>query len=107
MAQYIQSAEKKKKQKLTTKDTLCDMVIIQNWRENKEQKGVHHHWTVFIRNIKGTSLSRKEKVITRNKKIFEGENLNGKGKHTEIVKASGSTTYKLVWGLQDKSSKIN
>lgn len=74
MAWYIQSAER---EKLIAKNTLTGKVIIQNWREDKKfprqikAKGVYHHQPSFTRNIKGISLSGKEKAINRNKKIYE------------------------------------
>ena len=34
-------------------------------------KGVHHHWTGYTRNVKGTSSSRKEKAITKSKKLWK------------------------------------
>ena len=38
-----------------------------------------------MRNAKETSLSREEKVTTRNMKIIKGKNVTGKGKHTVKV----------------------
>lgn len=56
----------------------------QNWKielfhlthRQAKSKGVHYHDTGFTRNIKGSSLFRKGKVITRNKKIQERKKIS-------------------------------
>ena len=54
------------KQGPKTEITLCSKAIVQNGRADKElprqekSKGVHHHQTIIIRNVKGTYLRRKK-----------------------------------------------
>ena len=68
-----------KKGKPTMKNTLPGKAIIQIWRRYQEfyrqakAKRVQHQETNFTRNVKGTSLSRKEKVTTWNIKITKGK----------------------------------
>ena len=55
---------------------------------------VQHHQTSFTRNVKGTSLSKKEKAKTRNMKIGKGKsslvkaNKYTKGRKSSMYKAS-------------------
>ena len=39
----------------------------------KQKLRVQHHQTSFTRNVKGTSLSKKEKATARNMKIIKGK----------------------------------
>lgn len=48
--------------------------------ECAKTKEVHHQWTKFTGNIKRSSLSKKEKPITRNKKYVK-EKILCKGKY--------------------------
>ena len=68
-------------------------------------KRVQHQQTSFIRNVKRTSLSEKEKATTRNKKITRRKKLISKGKHK--VKVVRQTCTEQVERLKNQSSKIN
>ena len=57
---------------------LSGKVSIQNWRKDKEFP--KQSKTDLTRNVKGTSLNRKEKAITRNTKIVT--------ENTSLVKAN-------------------
>ena len=46
---------------------------IKSFINKKKTKRIHHHQTSFTTNAKGTSLGRKEKATTRNKKIMNGK----------------------------------
>ena len=52
--------------------------------QTAKKKRIQHHQTSLTANTKGTSLGRKEKATTRNKKITN-ENVTGKGKHIAEV----------------------
>ena len=62
-----------------TNITLPSKYLIQIWWRNKKlyrqtkAKRIQHHQISFTTNAKGTSLGRKEKPTTRNKKITNGE----------------------------------
>ena len=61
----------------TTKNIALAKAVIQIWRRGQELcrqtevKRGQHHQSSFIRNVKGASLSRKEKVTTRLEKIMK------------------------------------
>lgn len=50
----------------------------------KKVKEIYHHKTKLKQNVKGSSLSRKEKVMAESKKI-KRRNLTSKIKHTKKV----------------------
>ena len=41
--------------------------------QTRKAKQIQYYWNSFAANTKGTSLKRKEKVITRNNKITNGK----------------------------------
>ena len=60
--------------------------------------------TSFIKNFKGTSVSKREKTTTRNMKIKKGKKIFSKGKYT--IKVVSYPCIKLVGRLEDTRSKI-
>ena len=87
LAQNIQSDEK---QEATTKVTLLHKAIIQNWRYKEllgqeKAKGVHHHQTGIIRDVKGTSLRRgRKKTKNVNNKMAITTYLSFINKYTPV-----------------------
>ena len=72
---------------------------------NKQKLKVQYHQTSYIRNVKGTFLSEKEKVTTRNMKIMKGKTSPIK-EINYTVKVVNQPCTKLVGRLKEKSSKI-
>ena len=72
-------------------------LIDQKLHRQAETKRVQNHQTSFIRNVKGNSLSKKEKATTRNMKIMKRKKLIVKGKH--IVKLENHPCTNLVGKL--------
>ena len=66
-------------EKPTTKNTVHSKAVIHIRQRNQKlyiqakAKRIQHHESSFTTNAKGISLSRKENVITRNKKIMKWE----------------------------------
>ena len=88
----------RKEKKTTMKNILPSKVLIQiGWWNQKfyretKAKIIQNHQTSFTTGAKGTSLGRREKPGTRNKKIKR--DLTSKGKH--IIKSRKSSTHKYI-----------
>lgn len=88
------------KKKPITKNTLLSMSLVQSWCKDynlyrqAKAKTVQHHQTSFTMNVRGVSLSGKEKATARNMKITQGKNLIIKGKY--LLKVVSQPSIKLV-----------
>ena len=71
-------------------NTPLGQVVHQNRKKDTEipreakTKGVHHHWTDLTRNVRGTSLSQKNRAQISKRKIYKSINITSKGKCYKI-----------------------
>ena len=97
--------KKKKKEYFIRQGFHSDLMERSKVLQTAKAKSIQHHQASFARNVKGNSLSKKEKATTRNMKIMKGKTSPIK-EINYTVKVVNQPCTKLVGRLKEKSSKI-